>query len=107
MAGILLPHLEYGMTKSELHSALINRFSLTPEQESCCEQYYILHWTGKWFRKQRSMGLIKSSEGAQYLIVYKDCKPTDILPDSKLFMSFRKPKKEFELQSYVLVSIAY
>lgn len=106
MAGILLPHLEYGMTKSELHSALINRFQLTDEQIAACSDYYILRWTGQWFRKQRSMGLIRHS-GSQYLIIYKDCKPTDILPTSTLFMSFRKPKKEYELSAYVLVSIAF
>jgi|SRR5579863_3888306 len=100
----MLAHLKHGIPKSEMHSALINRFELTSEQIAACEKYYILRWKGHHFKHVMSGGGIVH-QGVNYLVVYKDCKPTDIRSYSNLYMSFRKPTKEFGLQAYVLVSI--
>lgn len=102
----MVPHLhKYNISKSTMHSALINRFELTGEQIDACEKYYILHWSGAHFRQVMSGGVV-IHQGVSYLVVYKDCKPTEILPHSKLYLSFRKPAKEFGLQAYVLISIS-
>jgi hypothetical protein len=105
MASIL-PHLhKYGISKTAMHSALINRFEFTPAQRAACERYYILHWSGTHFHDVVSDAIIEH-QGVRYLVVWKECKPTDVKPDSRLFLSFRKPAREFELQPYVLVSVA-
>jgi len=101
----MLDHLKHGIPKSDMHSALINRFELTPEQAAACEKYYILHWRGAHFKHVMRNGII-THQGVDYLVVYTECKPTDILTSSYLYVSFRKPAKEYGLQAYVLISIA-
>lgn len=100
----MLAHLKHGVTKQEMHAALINRFELTQEQQAACEKYYILRWRGDHFKHVLASGTI-THQGVQYLVVYKDCKPTDIKLHSVLYLSFRKPAKEYGLQAYVLISI--
>lgn len=101
----MIEHLQkYGIPKSELLNALINRFSLTERQIAACEQYYILHWQGRHFKDRLRYGTIKRNE-VTFNVVYKDCKPTDIKLETPLVLSFRKPEKEYELQAFVLVSI--
>lgn len=101
----MLAHLKHGITKTEMHAVLINRFELTSEQQAACEKYYILRWKGCHFKQVLSQGTIVH-QGVTYLVVYKDCKPTDILTSSTIYVSFRKPAKEYQLQAYVLVSVA-
>lgn len=101
----MLAHLKHGIPKSEMHSALINRFELTPEQIAACEKYYILRWKGAHFKHILQNGTI-THQGVTYLVVYKDCKPTDIQTSSTIHVSFRKSAKEYQLQAYVLVSVA-
>lgn len=100
----MLAHLKYGVTKSELHSAIINRFELNPDQINCLSIYYILRWKGDYFRAKLRSGTI-TREGKTYIVVYKDTKPTDIKVDSTVFLSFRVPCKEYELSNYVLVVV--
>jgi hypothetical protein len=100
----MLAHLRHGIPKLEMHACLINRFELTEEQKAACEKYYILRWKGAHFKQVLENGTI-AHQGVRYLVIYKDCKPTDIVGSSSLYVSFRKPAKEYELQAYVLVSV--
>jgi len=103
----MIEHIhKFGIPKSTMHHALINRFELTQEQIEACEKYYILRWTGAHFKHVMHSGVIRH-QNTEYLVVYKDCKPSEIATSSQLFMSFRKPAHEFHLQAYVLVSIGF
>ena len=100
----MLAHLKHKVSKLEMHSCLINDFELTPEQISACEKYYILHWQAAHLKQVIRNGTI-IHQGVCYLVVYKDCKPCDIKSGSQVYVSFRKPAKEYELRAYALVSL--
>lgn len=100
----MLAHRKYDINKLEMHHILINRFELTIDQQLACEKYYILRWSKATLRQSMRSGTI-THQGVTYLVVYKECKPTDIKSNTELVLSFRKPKKEFELPAYVLISI--
>jgi hypothetical protein len=102
----MIDHLrKTGITKAAMQEILTTKWSLSPDEESACEKYYILHWRGNHFWQVMTSGQI-IHQNVRYLVVYKDCTPTQIKEDSKLFMSFRKPDRTFNLPAYVLVSVA-
>ena len=102
----MIEHIKkFGIPKSEFLNALINRFALNQRQIDACARYYILHWRGSHFKDMLKYGTI-TRENVTYNVVYKNIKPTDIHVDTPLMLSFRQPEKEYELQAFVLVTIA-
>lgn len=100
----MLAHLKHKLTKLQMHSAVINDFELSSECQTACDKYYILHWQGSHLKHVIRNGTI-IHQGVQYLVVYSGCKPFDIKSNSQLYISFRKPAKEYELRAYALVSL--
>ena len=96
---------KYQISKGRMYLALTKCFELEGEYKDACEKYYILRWSGAHFKHVMHDGLI-IHQGVRYLVIYNNCTPTDIKTGSRLYVSFRKPSKEFELQAYVLVSIS-
>lgn len=71
---------------------------------NCLERYYKLHWSSDYFFNRMQDGTITTSDGIQYLLIYRNCTPGMLRTCGQIQLSFRQAKKEFELCNYVLIS---
>lgn len=100
---------KYNVSKSEMHSLLINAFHIPVDIAAvACRQYF----TRKWLRLGTSVsfsgviheGLINHN-GLDYLVVYYQCTPYQVRKANALMLSYRQPQPEFNLPAYVLIKL--
>lgn len=68
-------------------------------------EYFLLYWEGKYFKERMKEGKI-CGESGPYIVGYNKCTPELAFHATQLHLSFRKPKTEFNLPGYVVVSLA-
>lgn len=95
---------KYGVTRSTVSYLARNYFSPPSSYLDCFEKFYLLYWTGDYFKRSLIDGKI-TREGVTYLVIYR--KPCiRIYNSSQIRCSFRQPKAEFNLPAYVIVDLA-
>lgn len=95
---------KYNVSKSEMHSLLINAFHIPVDiAVAACKQYFT--------RKYKLAARPIITEGSinylthSYLVVYHQCTPYSVSRCKQLFYSFRQAQDEFNLPAYVLIKI--
>ena len=98
---------KYGITRTQLHSLLINRFNFPSQYQDCLSSYFSYVVSPNKFFDMMVSGSItlREDQKCAYLVVYKECTPTSLKSVQQLKLSFRKPAPEFGLDAYVLVRI--
>jgi len=92
-----------------LHSVLINDFYLSHSERSSLDKYYIHHWTGEYLKSQMCPEFDWYSEGVithqdtSYIVICPDYLRKKYWKQLELKLSFRAPKKEFNIPPYVLI----
>lgn len=100
----VIAYRKYGVHKSLLLHNMINYFHFPEIYQDCLSSYYILHWENYYFTKQVEDGTIRH-QGKEYIVVYRNCFPSDFKKPGSVKLSFRAAQKEFNLKNYVLVMI--
>lgn len=95
---------KYGLTKQQILSLSINSFTISSDFQDCFCNYHLLHWSGKYTMSKISDGSI-FKDGIKYLVVYKNCTPSQVRCAEQVKLSFRKPQSEFDTMGYVLIKI--
>lgn len=95
---------KYGITKKQMHSLLINIFHFPATHADCLSGYYLKHWQGEYLSSQIAEGSVLDN-GEEYVVIYQGCTPYQVRRAKEVKLSFRKPKKEFALSSYVIVRV--
>lgn len=94
---------KYGILSSTLHHAMVNTFHLPEQIKKGLEQYYILHWAGRYLKQKLTDGIIEH-QGYQYIVIFKGITLPSITGTKQIRLSFRRAKSEYNLPAYVLVS---
>ncbi len=95
---------QYGVTKNQVASMLLNLFHYPAEFRDTLQSYYILHWEAGYLESAITDGTVLHN-GVSYLVVYQGCTPYAAKRAKQLKLSLREPKKEFGLAAYVIVRI--
>lgn len=95
---------KYGVSKSEMHSLMINAFHIPVDIATvACKQYFTRKWEGCQFLGITE-GIIKYNI-VDYLVVYHNCTPYQFKRANKTMYSFREAQDEFNIPAYVLIKI--
>lgn len=93
---------KYNVSKSEMHSLLINAFHIPVEVSTvACKQYF----TRKWNINPNINEGILQYLNTKFLVVYHNCTPYQVHKTKELMYSFREAQDEFNLPAYVLIKI--
>lgn len=106
--GLINPHTilrkKYGVSKSEMHSLLINAFHIPLEiATTACDKYFTRKWRASTCLPITE-GMIRYQE-QDYLVVYSNCTPFKLRKHEFAKFSFRVAKLEFNLPAYVLIKV--
>jgi hypothetical protein len=100
---------KYGVSRNYMMGALVNSYHLQPElkRNGALSYYRQLRQSKTWFTSRCNEGTIKH-EGVTYIVVYHLTTRHAVLTSKgvDIKLSFRSPAKEFNLPSYVLVTLA-
>ena len=94
------------MKPHNLHSLLLNNFVFPRNCREHLSSYFLLYWDGLYFIRNCKEGIVEK-DGIKYLVIYhKATSRGKILanPSDKVALSFRNPKKEYNLPAYCLVT---
>jgi hypothetical protein len=94
---------KYGLHKSLLRHLLTEFTSFPENYRDVLDSYYLLYWTPQYLDANIKQGTITHS-GKTYQVIFKCIRPLTRNPCAQVKLSFRSPKAEFDLPSYVIVS---
>jgi len=101
----------YGIPKSQLLHTMLTLQSVSSDLvDDCMDEYYLLYASPEHFLKNSHCGIYYRKD-SQYVIVYATPQTTrgkildSVGKSVQLSLSFRTAKPEYNLPSYVLVSI--
>lgn len=100
----------YGVPKSQLLHTMLTLQSISSDIESTClDEYYLLYSSPEHFLKNSHCGIYYRND-SQYIIIFdKSSSRGQILAavgkSIQLSLSFRTPRKEYNLPSYVYVTL--
>lgn len=94
---------KYGVSRTNMSYLCMNNWNFPEDFADCLSQYYLLQWEGKYFGSQLYEGTVKHRD-MEYVVVYKNCTYFSAKSAKQVRLSFRKPKPEFDLPGYVIVS---
>jgi len=96
----------YGIPKSMLLHLLKEFPAFPPNFQDTLESYYLLYWEPHYFLSQIKEGTL-THNGKVFQVIYKrGASPATIKSKEQIKLSFRAPKAEFDLPSYVLVTLS-
>lgn len=97
----------YNVSKSEMHSLLINAFHIPIEISSvACKQYFTRKWINACDLSYRTIKEgVYTYKDTPYLVVYHNCTPYQVHKALYIMCSFREAQDEFNLPAYMLIKI--
>jgi len=98
----------YGLSYADLSYSIRNLFCFPTSAKQALEKYYILNWDTTFFFSQLDnrypeYGITLRHQGVDYQVVFTKSR-NKLRKQENVWLSFRKPKEELRISSYVLVS---
>lgn len=98
-----LLRIKYNISKSELHSILINAFYVPLEIATpALKHYFTRSWESSYVRDEIHEGILVHNH-VPYMVVYHQCTPARIHKSPDVLCSFRIAQDDFGLHPYVLI----
>lgn len=95
---------QYGVTRTQVHSMLINLPHYPVIYKDTLESYFGLVTTGKHIISNLSNGVVRSA-GVAFLCVFHRCTAQEAKKAAHIHISYRIPKHEYELEAYAVIRI--
>lgn len=100
----IVSYKKHGIPRSFLNHLLLNWFYFPKEYQDLLWNYYILHWSGSFLKAQLKQGTILH-QNRLYIVIFHRCTHYDAVRADQVKLSFRVPMEEYELPSYVLITV--
>lgn len=98
-------YLQFGVTKHQVHSMMINFFSYPPAYIDTLSEYFSYNYPGNYLKDNLVDGTL-SKKGYVFMVVYHKCTPCNAMRAANIQISFRVAKSEYGLCAYALVRIS-
>lgn len=102
--SVLKSYPIHGVTPYQVHSMMLNLYNYPPEYLDTLDEYFS-YTTDPSYLADRIVEGTLSKKGHTFMVVYHKCTPSMIKHAQHIQLSFRVPKKDFGLCSYVLVRV--
>lgn len=97
-------YLQHGLTRTQVHSMLINLAHYPIIYQDTLDGYYGFVTTGKYLRSNLTQGQIQSA-GKKFMCVFHNCNALEAKNAAHIHISYRIPKSEFDICNYAVIRI--